>query len=148
MIRQAEETDIRALVDIGALFWEATQFFKEGSQYSHERATQTALAAYERGIALVSENDGSVDGMILFIVCPSPFSDELVAAEIVFFVSPEARGKGAGRELLEAGVLEAREFGCTRASVGNMFSVSPEVSEKLFNEAGFHLAENTYTIKL
>lgn len=147
MIRDATEEDIKILVDIGESFWATTEYARDGAVYSKERALSSAMLCIKNGFALVSDNEG-LDGMALFLIAPSCFSDDKGATEMVFFVSPGKRGAGIGRSLLEAARIKALESGCNRISVGNMFGSSPESSDSLFKSMGFHIAETTYTMKV
>lgn len=56
-----------------------------------------------KGVALVAEVEGVVQGMLLSSISPSLWSPaHYVMTELVYWVNPEARGTTAGHRLLKA----------------------------------------------
>ena len=60
---------------------------------------------------LVAERDGAVIGFVNCVVHPSTWAKADSCYLEDLFVSPDARGSGAGRALIEAVIARAREHG-------------------------------------
>lgn len=84
-------------------------------------------------------------GFLAGCVTPFLFGPHLLATEIGWWVEPEARGKGAGKEFLAAFEYWAKEkAGCTLIS---MVSLDDEIG-KAYEKQGYKLYERAYMKEL
>lgn len=80
-------------------------------------------------------------GFLAGCVTPFIFGPHLLATEIMMWVEPEARGKGAGKEFLSAFEYWAKEkAGCTMIS---MVSLNENIG-KMYEKQGYKLYERAY----
>lgn len=89
------------------------------------------------------EHDGEMEGIIAGMVHPDMFDGELVAAELVWFVSPAARSSRAAYDLWHEFKLWAQAVGAVR-----LYSAAPAHNPKLgdmFTKRGAKLMETYYT---
>ena len=75
------------------------------------------------------------DGLALFRLRPSLWTDTLDAYLEELYVAPERRGRGIGRALLDAAMDAAREAGAGRMDLGT--SVTDTAARALYESAGF-----------
>ena len=133
---------------MGRGFWEQTSYHKAGMLYSPERATMFATLAINDGISVIADEDGVTYGMMVCLVTPALFSDDLLCNDLAFYVSPAGRRLGVGRALLSCVRQEAEERGIKAVAMMSLQSVHPAASEALFRSEGYHHAESTYLLVL
>lgn len=111
-----------------------------------DEATMTALAhgllANPDGVWLLAERQGVLVGMLGGLAYRHPMSGEPTAAELCWWVQPEARG--CGLRLLKRFEQWAREKG---AVVLQMIAPTAE-TETLYQRLGFDRVEVTYQRRL
>lgn len=93
MIRDAQQSDLKRIVEMGARFRRETSYDK---YLGESRDCMTKLAENlisKRGL-LLSERGGRIIGMLGFIVHTHFISGELIAGEVFWWVEPEHRGEG------------------------------------------------------
>ncbi len=84
----------------------------------------------------IAELDGERIGCVLCVPGPEPH----VAVLRILLVTPEARGRGAGRALVDACVVHARGAGCTELTLWtNDVLVS---ARRIYEAAGFELVDS------
>lgn len=95
MIRRATEADIPALTAMGQRFVEETSY-KTLVSADPERIAHTVVGilSTDTGVVLVSEGESGPTGMIAMLSYEHPFSGEMTAFEVVWWVNPESRGDG------------------------------------------------------
>src|SRR3990167_9785607 len=100
MIRAAVKADIGVIIEMGRRF--AGEMYAGHIEIDDVRtaAVLDDLLDREDRLLLVHEADGHVDGMLGAFLFDHPFSGELVAGELFWWVEPERRG--AGVKLLRA----------------------------------------------
>ena len=141
IIREAIEADISRVVEMGR------RFLLEGPYRDQiqdsPQGFQNALAALlanPRTRVLVSEDDGSITGMLIFVVAPHYFTGELIAGEVVWYVQPEARRKMAGLRLLNFAEKAATEMGAKRIQ----FVAPTDRIGRLYERRGYTKIETSY----
>ena len=73
------------------------------AQAVRDRQQELAAALAQDHVLLLAEDEGRVVGMAGLFVLPFMFNANHVSAhEVVWWVEPEAQGKGAGKALLQA----------------------------------------------
>ncbi|KKN24646.1 hypothetical protein LCGC14_0892720 [marine sediment metagenome] len=141
MIREANLADIPRLVEMGRQFIaESTykQHLPENPKQLHVLAEQ--IISNPKGAILVSESEGKLTGMLALITYPHPFSGELVAGEVFWWVDPEARKGRTGLKLMRRAEKVAIELGAKK-----MQMVAPtERIARLYERLGYEKVESTY----
>ena len=139
-VRRATKADARRIANFAvALFemhaeWNAKRFTQIAT---HDGAEQFYGASAEAGSVLVAESAGEVIGFAFFEYEALLYAE--LATNVVklhdLYVEADARGKGVGRELLQAVCREARRLGADKI----ILSVAVENAEgrKAFERSGF-----------
>ena len=141
MIRHATEQDLPRILEMGPRITATTN---PVAPYSASRVELMAREFITNGIALVSEHRGAVDGLICGIVVPLWSREGSVAAEMVIWVHPEARGRLIGRRLIAAFEKSARELGACCVSLGDVWTEAGYSSGGLFDRLGYTVAERAF----
>lgn len=96
------------------------------------------LLTGDSSLLLVADRGDTLIGMFGLMVYPHPMSGDLTAAELMWWINPEARGSGL--RLLRAGERWAVERG---ALVLQMIAPTANV-ERLYTRLGFVPVERTF----
>lgn len=139
MIRAATEGDVPRIMEMGLTFQRLYYADKMPENREQLESTVRGLLTNEKARILVSENGHGVDGMISFVVTPHPFSGELDALELVWWVEPEARGTLGLRLLREAGQAAA-QMGAKKLV---MISPTPTI-DQLYKKLGYTEVEKVF----
>jgi len=143
MIRSAIETDVPRIVDMGLTFMRLYYAGKLTENREQLETTVRGLLTNEKARILVSENGHGVDGMISFVVSPHPFSGEVSALELVWWVEPEARGT-IGLKLLREAAQVASQMGATK-----IVMISPTAAvDQLYKRLGYEEVEKVFQRRL
>lgn len=139
MIRRATEADIPALTAMGQRFVQETSY-KDLVSADPDRIAQTVIGilSTDTGVVLVSEGTTGPTGMIAMLSYSHPFSGELTAFEVVWWVNPEARGDGI--RLLKAAEDWGRQKGATKM---NMVAPNERVGA-LYSRLGYSPVETSF----
>ena len=105
------------------------------------RRVYQGLSQDRNGLALVLDLDGA-KGVLLAAALPSPFSGELAAQEIMWWIDPSARGGSDGARMLDAYELWTRDVGAAHAGV----TCLDERVARLFDRRGYQRAEILYRV--
>jgi len=114
MIREAQESDIPRIVEMGS------RSLKEGPYKDQvgDNPDITKQLAWDvisqKGRVLIALEDGKIIGLLAFILFPHYFSSELTAGELMWYVLPEYRKSFTAIALLRAAERMARELGAKR----------------------------------
>ena len=130
MIRPATQGDLPALVSMGLRFLEASPYassLQRNPLAMHD--TAALFVGDTEKVALVSERDGELTGMILVCVFPHMLSGQRIASEFCWWVEPDARGSGL--KLLQAAEDWAPAHG---AEALQMVAPTPDV-ERLYQKS-------------
>jgi hypothetical protein len=111
MIREAKAEDVPRIVEMGSRSLREGPY-KDLVGDNPERTGQLALEVLQKGMILVAEEeDGTLSGLLGFIVFPHYFSGELTAGEVMWYVEPEYRKSFTALMLLRGAERMARSFG-------------------------------------
>lgn len=136
MIRPATFADWPAVDAMAQSFREAAAPWI-GYDSARFRQTFDALVSQPTGLAMILD-DGQ--GILLAMALPSPFSGELVAQELMWWIEPGARGKGGA--MLDAYRDWARDIGAVHCGV----TCLEERTGKIFQRRGYERTETAYRI--
>lgn len=143
MIRTTTVADDPVLIRFGRLFYGALPYADVA--FCAESAARWLATLRERGVLLLAEIDDTPVGMAAGVFGPFIFNDRFkVGAEVFWWIDPEYRSHGIGRELLAELELCAKNAGCIRWSMIAIAGTQDHVG-KLYERRDYHLAELTYT---
>jgi L-amino acid N-acyltransferase YncA len=89
MIRQAIESDIPALVEMGQLLHDESSY--KHVSYSPERVAATCLLMMKNGFLVVAEKDGEVVGGMMGDVQVAWYTTERMGFDLSLYIKPEHR---------------------------------------------------------
>lgn len=114
MTRAATVEDIPAIVMLALAFSEAE--YREFVVSTPEALAEVArlIIAGPMTAGCIHEQDGVIVGMIGMMASTNPFSGEIVASEVAWWMTPKARGGSGAMRLLRWAEAWAREQGATR----------------------------------
>lgn len=141
MIREATLDDVPQLVEMSRQF-RAQSLYRTTFVDNPEQlaATITGLITGPSSVMLVLTAEDRLIGMIGLLLHPHLFDAVMTAGELVWWVEPEARGSGAGVELLRAAEAWAVEKGAARIQ---MVAPSVRVGE-FYEREGYTFIEMNY----
>jgi GNAT superfamily N-acetyltransferase len=144
-VRQATEADIPVLLELGRSFWVQTLYHKADIEFDEQSCIEIIQMCLSDGVALMAEVDDQLVGMILVPVVPVLMNHNYrCATEWVYYIDPEWRGSGLGRDILEQAEAELRAMRVKMFNMVLLENVTPEVAAHLYEEMGFALAERVY----
>lgn len=113
VIRPATVADVPRLVEMACRFRRETAYARRARERPEQLAAlASGLIEGDRGIMLVAVDvDGAIVGMIGLLVFPHPVSGIDTAGELVWWIEPEQRASGLGRQLLDYAEAWARQMG-------------------------------------
>jgi GNAT superfamily N-acetyltransferase len=139
LIREALPDDLFAVVALARDFHAAASvpFGFDAAYFSQQAA---AMIAVPRCLCLVLEVDGALQGVLLASVAPLPFAPVLTAKEVMFWVSPEHRGR-APRQMVKAYAAWAEEQGCMMIGLSSLND--PRVA-RFYSSLGFSPCDTNF----
>jgi len=124
----------------------ATSGHLENFRPERFRETWTALIGSGMGVIFADERDGEITGVIGGICHRDPNSDDMVAAEMFWFVREQFRGVGIA---LYREFEKWAESKCAASiQMVHMADVMPEKVKAFYLREGYELAETRYVKKL
>jgi GNAT superfamily N-acetyltransferase len=137
--RLLEEEDISQIVKMGKDFFGESEF-PEFSTYDPEIFEETLKTFVEetQQVGIVSEEEGSIKGFILFGYSRT-YTKEPLALLYLFYVCPEYRKTRLGRLLLSSATKIAKQDGACAFYGGAMANI-PSITKtigNMYNKLGF-----------
>lgn len=117
MIRLATHEDIPQIVRLGSLSLKGGPYEKlivDKPEHTKKLAIQMLNGG---GKVLLWEENGNVSGLFGMLIVPHPFTGEITASEIIWFVEEKERSGGAGIKLLWEAEASARQAGARKMQV-------------------------------
>lgn len=145
VIRPAEHADIPNLIRMGQEF-AASDDYRGKVRIDPDYVTVfvTRLIENPEGCVLVAQLGSELIGMMGLLIVPHPFSGDWVAAELFWWVKPEARGGSAGYRMLKQAQGWATERGAKR-----LVMVAPNKRlERFYRRLGYDRLESSWQIDL
>lgn len=144
IVRAATDDDIPSIVEMSRKFY-ATTAYAKWAPMSDAAVANTAHMLIHDGVMLLAEDDGRTVGMVGLARLPFTFNPAMrIAAEVVWYVTPDAQGAGAGKAL-----LAAIEPACTKLGVDAIqmmtLATSPPQAAALYERMGFEHSESSFT---
>jgi GNAT superfamily N-acetyltransferase len=125
MIRLATNGDVPEIVRLGSLSLKGgpyEDFISDKPEHTMKLALQIIhgggkVLIYEDDDDRDEEGKPKVKGLLGMLIVPHPFTGEITASEIIWFVEEEARKGGAGIKLLWEAEKVAKEMGAKKMQV-------------------------------
>ena len=112
-VNVASHKDVEDIVEIGEKFWSEHYYSEYGDfNESNTRIVLHQMVDGETATVLVARDSEQLIGYIAFIVAPVLWGNLSSAAEALWWVAPEHRSKGVGKDLLSAGMEWAEIMDC------------------------------------
>ena len=139
VIRQADQPG-----DLGWMVWQHGEVYAAtlGFDTSFEALVARIVADFAeaaddpRRAGWIAELDGERVGCVLCVPGPEPHR----AVLRILLVTPDARGHGAGRALVDACVARARAAGCTELTLWTNDVLTS--ARRIYRAAGFELVDS------
>lgn len=145
IVRSMEPHDVPFVIEFGRQWWRETYLGKR-VQYDRMSVRDVIERSREEGLSIVAEHDFAMTGFVCGLKGPCLVNDRVtIGNEIFWWVHPDHRGAGVGRQLLSAIESAARTAGCTYWSMMSMQSHDPERADAIYTHAGYEWTERTYT---
>ncbi len=126
----------RDLEKIAVLFDAYRQFYEEAPDLALARQFITERFEHDESVLIVAEDDA---GAIIGFTQLYPFFCSVMAAHTFvlydLFVTPEARGTGAGRALMQAAEEHARQAGAARIELST--AKTNQIGQSLYESLGW-----------
>lgn len=103
---------------------------------------------YQECLFLLFEENGIPHGLIVGYATQTPFSDDLIAAELAWWVDPEYRGTKGSMELVLAYETWARKIGCKHITMSLLPSLTNPKVEDYYEKLGYVKTEISYLKEL
>ncbi len=144
IVRDAKGADFQSLLSLGEKFYSTTKYV-DVAPYAWDTAAVLFDLLLREGVFLVAENsDGLIVGMVGLLVLPFMFNaGALSAHEIVWYVDPAERSRGAGMALLKAVEPACRERGADMIQMMHL-STSNDATGRVYERMGFRHSESSY----
>jgi GNAT superfamily N-acetyltransferase len=134
-IRIADTKDIPSILEMAKKFISTTKYTYDEGVIEH---LVTSLLAADKTLAIILISDG---GFIAGVSNQFVFGLHRQATELAWWVEPEARSKGVGKELLDAFEYWAQNV--AKCKTVTMVSLDDELG-KYYEKNGYELFERAY----
>lgn len=139
------------LSDLGDIMKLVNSFYKQSIYksftYDETRVKDTLVeilsSSQDRKIVILGIQDNQPIGLVIGLVAPAPFSDQLVGLEQAWFVEQEHRNSRIGLELLSAFEEWCRLVGCDLIQLSSL-GASQSIADTIYERKGYTLVEKAY----
>lgn len=147
-VRLATEDDFAQCATLAGHFHKQTMW-RDLCVFSHAAAVDWMRLMHSFGLLIVAEADGRIVGAVGGYSAPLVWNPAYkVGAEIMWYVSPEYRGTGVGRDMFERIEQRAKEVGCNFWTMVALEELEPNKVGAMYEQAGYRKAEHSYTKEL
>ena len=95
-----------------------------------------SLIVNDPGFAIVAERDGQIIGFMIGFCAPYWGSDDLVASDILVYITPKYRGGSSAKKMVEAFIAWAKEKGAILIQLGVSTGIHTERTVSLYESLG------------
>jgi GNAT superfamily N-acetyltransferase len=146
--RLATVEDLPGLLEIGQLFANECHLERLGT-YDPESCEHTLRFLIQHHVLIVADGEAGLLGCAAAVIGPWLWNNDITqASEIFWWVYPEVRKAGVGKNLLEALEAESRNRGATLISMVAMGSSMPGAVAAMYTNAGYVPQETHYVKKV
>lgn len=141
IIREATLEDVPRIVELGRKFIANGPYKDQLDNPAQADHIARWMIVNQKAKVLVAQMDGTIQGMIAFIIYPHYFTGQPTANEMIWYVEPEARAGGIAMRLMHAAESLAKEMGAIRMQ----FTAPTAEIGKLYERwCGYHQVEISY----
>ncbi len=145
MIREADITDVQALMKLALRFHESSPYSdKVPVDEGMLRQTIGGLVQRDSGRVFVLERNDRIVGMLGVLAFPHWLSGEIVAEELFWWVDPDERGRGTA--LMERAEKWADTIGACHFQM--VAPVDADKLERVYGRKGFTPLERSFIKRL
>lgn len=145
MIRHATESDYAAVISMSRKFYETIPY--SDVPFCDESAVRWIELMRAQGCLLIVHVDEEIVGMAGALFSKCLFNDAYkVGSELFWWIEPEYRSLGIGRELLAELEKCAHASGCVRFAMASV--TDHDRLGKIYGQAGYQEAERAYSKRL
>lgn len=143
MIRDAELSDIRRLMEIGRCFETEANLVERKVPIDYDTLFDALKFIINNGIFLVAENKDNIIGVVGGILSPQVFNrNHIVSTEVFWWVKEEFRGK-VGLRLLGEFEKKSKINGATHILFSTI-GLNEKAMNRLYTKRGYGLLETHY----
>ena len=142
-IRDATIEDMDAILKMGREFFETT-YYAGIAPFCEDTASNLIKIILDTGVLKLAIIDGEYCGMIGLVMFPFAFNARVNSAhEVFWYTSPDIRGAGIAKALMNAAEQECLLKGAVSIQMGTL-ATSPPQAAKLYESLGYKLEETSY----
>lgn len=143
MIFQATQEDIPEIIRMGRLFWSQTPYSE--IPFCPDSIAFTCQQMIDRRLLLIATVKGTIAGAVGAMSSPLYANrDVLVAAELFWWVEPEFRNSGIGKEMLISIEQACRDAGVYRFSMMAFEQIELEKAAAVYQRCGYVPTERSF----
>lgn len=133
---------------LGAKFHEHTAWAKR-IPYSLEGGESWARMMHDAGLLIVADIGGEIVACVGGLKYPFLNNPAwIIGSEILWWVEPEYRNGGLGKQLIDAIERAAKDAGCHLWVMVTLEAVEPEKAGAIYRKLGYELTEHSYMKEL
>lgn len=150
-LKLATQDDRQEVLRMCRLFYEASPFYPTVS-FSPQKIEALFDLAIETGhsqvLVLLYIESSKVCGMVVGLASETPFSTDVVASELAWWVDPEYRGTRKAGDLVLAYEAWARHIGCKHVTMALLPQLTNPKVERYYDRLGYKKTEISYIKEL
>lgn len=146
VVREPGPDDFEAYITLGVEFFRASPVADTISLDVSGIATFLANALGQDHIGVwLAEKDGEIVGIAGAMIYPLYFSPQhSIAQELWWWLTPKARGSGAGKAMFDRIETWAKDKGADAVFALSLANQKPEAMAKIYKRLGYRPLEQTY----
>lgn len=147
-VRHARADELLEVAALGAKFHEHTAWAKR-IPYSMEGGVAWAQMMLDAGLLIVADTGEELVACVGGLKYPFLNNPAwIIGSEILWWVNPEYRNGGIGKQLIDAIESAAKDAGCHLWVMVTLEAVEPEKAGAIYRKLGYELTEHSYMKEL
>ena len=150
MLRPISIKDKHILLKYAPLFWEEIKGNELAGKLSLESFSNFIEIGFknENLVGWFSENNGKIEGGILFSIVSDIFTNKILLKEIFWFVLPEKRNSWVAYKLIKEAEKFATENNIDSIFMAHMANPNPEKLSMFYKKIGYNFVQAEYLKKI
>lgn len=147
-VRPATADDLDEVALLGSKFHQHTAWAQR-IPYSVDGGVAWARMMYDAGLLIVADTEDGLVGCVGGLKYPFLNNPAwIIGSEILWWVEPEYRNGGLGKQLIDAIEHAAKDAGCHLWVMVSLEAVEPEKAGAIYKKLGYELTEHSYMKEL